>query len=294
MSNAILSSMLSTVYAKNFFHEIKPIKNSEPKAVGLVETAYSTAVDFFTHIKVGVNPYTGFAYSTPYWKTGGYISDAEQALDHERFCKEIKIRDLVFEIGSLEIDLAAHSGKKAAKLTSSIYSLKVKLFTEISKFKALTEKMTRLSGFKSWYDPLFQMEPEAKSASDIAQDFVSHIAVIGHNPEALTEFLNEIMAAIAEKVPGGEQNHELQEALRRMASCDATTQYEEPVVVEPSIVEVDVHDGAGPVPLSEIVNRQVEENKTSAMAEKLTRAAKLVQEGKRKNRNRGRQHHQAA
>jgi hypothetical protein len=312
MSTHILSTALSSLRSSGFSNKDSGVKRTAKVVLSapVVEGLSSAAVDFSTKFNIGTNPYTGVSSNLPFWKAEGYADGAEKVLDHDRFCLEKDIRDMVGELGEEELGLVSATRKEAKTLEKNIGDLKLKLANKVLKLGNVVKKLTHHYGFQSWYGDLFNypvleiaVKPEPTpvllSGEALAKRFMAELLTPDFLAEIAKQQLSEeemekVIAARAEAIIT---------SLKELADPEAYAAFyaayrkqhpeskSEVVVAEAAIIETSVDNGE-PKVLSELVNQTVEASGSqTAMAEKLSRAAELVKEGKRKNRQ---QHRRAA
>jgi len=321
MSASILSTALSGVKLFNLFDEVKVKKAAKGPTVPVVESLTNSAVDFATQFNIGINPYTGVNRNLPFWKAGGYSSMAEKVLDHDRFCLEKDIRDMVSELSELESDFVAAKRKEAISLEKKIGELKLKLAKKVLKLESVVKKLVKEYGFQSWYGDLFSYPTDAQGtdvaavpqattspkAENVAPETVATPAPVLLSGEELAKrFMEELLntaflAELAKKQPG---EAELADHIRHRGEAvilglkDQTDPDDFKVFYEafkenyssseePELKVIEpaivevVMEDGEPRSLEELV-KAAGPSSATLMAEKLAKAAKAVQKAKRR------------
>lgn len=265
------------------------------------------------------NPYTEWAFNHPHYKAKRvYINADERYLDQYRFCADKDLQDFV----KSGVDLTKPKNKaRLKKLALKLQDVVVKMETKagfVSWYGDLfdlifADKVKETEAFQESPAPVAVTKPipaaptpapaatpvllsgEALAKRFMAElltpDFLAEIA----KQQLSEEEMEKVIAARAEAIITSLKELADPEAYAAFYAAyrkqHPAPQEPEMVVAEAAIIETSVDNGE-PKVLSELVNQTVEASGSqTAMAEKLSRAAELVKEGKRKNRQ---QHRRAA
>ena len=256
-----------------------------------------------------INPYTGWAFNHPHYKAGRTYSNAdERYLDQFRFCHDKDLQDFV----KSGVDLAkpkneARLKKLALKLQGVVVKMERKagfkswygdlfdiIFADNVKAAVAPQAApTPVAAPKPIVTPAVAPAPALLSGEELAQRFMAELI----SPAFL--------AKLAEQQPG---EAELADHIRKCGEAIilnlkgqadpedfelfyASFKENYPASVEPgmgvveaAIVETIIHR-TEPVELADVVDHvTASHGVNNTMVEKLSRAARLVRDGKRKNR----------
>ena len=267
-----------------------------------------------------INPYTGWAFNHPHYKAGRTYTNAdERYLDQFRFCHDKDLQDFV----KSGVDLAkpkneARLKKLALKLQGVVVKMERKagfeswygdlfdiIFADNVKAAVAPQAAptpvavpqpipATVAAPKPTVTPAVAPPPSLLSGEELAKRFMAELVSL------------EFLAEIAEHQPGGAEMMKAISArgeavilgLKDQAEPEAYAAFyaayreqhpaptePELVVAEASIIETVIHE-TEPAELADVIDHVAAHNEADGViAEKIQRAARLVRDGKRKNRS---------